>query len=93
MGASLIDGVSSDTVLVWAAVTIGVANWSRERLHGRRDGRWESGILWAFMAGRAGGGLMVVMVRICYNYSTWLVSGAKYFTKHNGGINFIFLFV
>ena len=24
---------------------------------------------------------------------TWLVSGAKYFTKYNWGINFIFIFV
>ena len=51
-------------VLVWAAMTSGVENWTRERLCGRRDGRWELGILWAFMAGRAGGGLMVVMVHI-----------------------------
>ena len=93
MGVGLIDGVRSDTLLVWSAVNIGVENWTRERLCGRRNGRWESGILWAFMAGRAGGGLMVGMVRICYNYSTWLVSGAKYFTKQNRGINFIFLFV
>ena len=51
----MVYGVSSDTVLVWASVTIGVGNWARERLHGQRDGRWESGILCAFMAGRAGG--------------------------------------
>ena len=77
MGAGLIDGVSSDTVLVWAAVPIGVENWTRERLHGQRDRRWDSGIFWAFMAGLAGGGLMVVMVHIFSNSSTWLVSGAK----------------
>ena len=32
MGACLIDGVSSDTFLVWAAVSIGVAKWTQERL-------------------------------------------------------------
>ena len=74
-GACLIDGVSSDTVLVWAAVSIGVAKWTRERLYGRLDGRWESGILWLFMGGHAGEGLMEVMVHTFSNSSTWLVSG------------------
>ena len=64
MGACLIDGVRSDTVLVWAAVSIGVAKGKRERLQGRLDGRWESGILWLFM------------VHMFSNSSTWLVSGA-----------------
>ena len=62
MGAGLIDGVSSETVLVWTAVTIGVAKWTRERLHERLDGRWESDILWLFM------------VHMFSNSSTWLVS-------------------
>ena len=93
MGACFIDGFSSGTVLVWSAVSIGEAKWTRERLHGRLDGRWESGILCLFMVGRAGEGMMVVMVHMFSNSSTWLVSGATYFTKYNRGINFIFLFV
>ena len=40
MGAGLIDGVSLDKVLVWSAMPMGVANWRRERLLRRRDGRW-----------------------------------------------------
>ena len=84
MKASLIDGVISETVLMWSAVSIGVANWMWERLRGQQDGRWESGILWAFMVGHAGEGLMVVMVHIFSNSSIGIVSAAKHFTKQNG---------
>ena len=54
MGARLIDGVGLDTVLVWDAMSIGVAKCTRERLCGQLDGRWESGILWLFMVVRTG---------------------------------------
>ena len=56
MRAGLINGVRLDTVLVCDAVTIGVANWTQEWLHRRQYGRWGSGILWVFMASRAGAG-------------------------------------
>ena len=55
MGDILIDGVRLYTVMVWAAVSIGVANWIRERLRGWLDRRWESVVLRAFMVGRVWG--------------------------------------
>ena len=73
MGMCLIYGVSSDTVLVWAAVSIGVEKWTLERRRGRMDGRWESGILWLVMVGPVG---EVVMVHMFSISSTWLVDGA-----------------
>ena len=76
MGACLIDGVILDTVLVWDAMSIGVAKWMRERLRGRLDGQWESDILWLFMVGHAVEGRMVVMLHMFSNSSTQLVSGA-----------------
>ena len=75
MWACLFTG--SDTMVVWAVVDIGVANWTWVRLCGRLDGLCgESGILFLSMVGIAGGGLMVVTVHIFSNSLRWRVSGA-----------------
>ena len=63
MGACLFDGL--DTMVVWAAVVIGVAKWTRVQLRGRLDRLCgESGILCLSMVGIYGEGLMVLTVHI-----------------------------
>ena len=66
-----------DTMVVWAIVSIGVANWTRFRLRGRLDGLCgESGILCLSVVGISGEGLMVVTVHIFSNSLCCQVSGA-----------------
>ena len=63
MWACLFTG--SYTMVVWAVVAIGLANWTQVRLRGRLDGLCgESGILCLSMVGIAREGLMVVTVHI-----------------------------
>ena len=69
MWACLFNGL--DTMVVWHVVTIGVAKWTRVRLHVRLDGLCgESGILCLSMVGSAAARLMVVTVHIFSNSST-----------------------